>query len=216
MATIDRQQQQLNQLAQRIRQLSVLSKQVNSSHTTTINYKLRDRALFYPGLFLCKNQDIHQFVAELEQSMTRLQAYFDKHTAHDNKPSTSRDSLLVTKDALAINNTLSIEEVLLEKVAHQFRAINGVLQKCHFRRGEVKDEPTNYDVMAKKLLQKSHYLYEKLAQQVEFERRLQTMIDQQSDPLQLQQTKQRLQRCQAATAKVRQQLQRYEQKKDLS
>ncbi|PKH08071.1 primosomal replication protein PriC [Moritella sp. Urea-trap-13] len=216
MATINRQQQQLNQLAQRIQQLSALSKQVNSSHTTTINYKLRDRALFYPGLFIYNNQDIHQYVVELEKSMTRLQVYFDKQAAKDNKPSTSRDNLLVIKDTLAINNTLSIEEVLLEKVAHQFRAINGVLQKCHFRRGEVQEQQINYDVMAKKLLQKSHYLYDKLAQQVEFERRLQAMIDQQSDPLQLQQTKQRLQRCQAATAKVRQQLQRYEQKKDVS
>lgn len=201
MATIDRQQLQLNQLAQRIQQLSTLSKQVNSSHTTTINYKLRDRALFYPGLFIYKNQDIHQYVKELANSMTRLQAYFDKQA---------------TKNALSINNKLSREEVLLEKVAHQFRAINGVLQQCNFRRGEVKEDPKNYDVIAKKLLQKSHYLYAKLAQQIDYERRLQAMIDQQNDPFQLQQTKQRLQRCQAATAKVRQQLQRYEQKKDLS
>ena len=210
MATINRQQQQLNQLAQRIQQLSALSKQVNSSHTTTINYKLHDRALFYPGLFIYNNHDIHQYVAELEKNMTRLQTYFDKQTAQDNKPSTSLDY------SLPINNTLSIEEVLLEKVAHQFRAINGVLQQCHFKRGEIQAEQTNYDVIAKKLLQKSHYLYQKLAQQIEYERRLQAMIDQQSDPLQLQRTKQRLQRCQAATAKVRQQLQRYEQKKDVS
>ena len=137
-------------------------------------------------------------MAELEKSMTRLQHYFDKNF---DKPS---------------DDTLSIEAVLLEKVAHQFRAINGVLQQCHFRRGEVKEEPKNYDMLAKKLLKKSHYLYQKLAQQIDYERRLQAMIDQQSDPVQLQQTKQRLQRCQAATAKVRQQLQRYEQKKDLS
>ncbi|PHR85801.1 MAG: hypothetical protein COA76_17415 [Moritella sp.] len=202
MATINRQQQQLNQLAQRIQQLSALSKQVNSNHTATINYKLRDRALFYPGLFINKNPDIHQYVAELEKSMIRLQHYFDKSF---DKPSISSS-----------NDTLSIEQVLLEKVAHQFRAINGVLQQCHFRRGEVKEEPKNYDVIAKKLLQKSHYLYQKLAQQIDYERRLQAMIDQQRDPLQLQQTKQRLQRCQVATAKVRQQLQRYEQKKDLS
>lgn len=199
MATINRQQQQLNQLAQRIQQLSVLSKQVNSSHTTTINYKLRDRALFYPGLFLYNNHDIQQYMLELEKNMVRLQRYFDS-----------------TKPSISSNDTLSIEAVLLEKVAHQFRAINGVLQQCNFRRAEIKEEPTDYDVMAKKLLQKSHYLYQKLAQQIEYERRLQVMIDQQSDPLQLQQTKQRLQRCQAATAKVRQQLQRYEQKKDLS
>ncbi|QFI38283.1 hypothetical protein FR932_10710 [Moritella marina ATCC 15381] len=210
MATINRQQQQLNQLAQRIQQLNLLSKQVNSSHTTTINYKLRDRALFYPGLFIYKNQDIHQYVAELANSMTRLQAYFDKQAAKDNKSS------ITPNHVLPIKNGLSIEEVLLEKVAHQFRAINGVLQQCHFRRGEVKEEPKNYDVIAKKLLQKSHHLYAKLAQQIEYERRLQAMIDQQSDPVQLQQTKQRLQRCQGATAKVRQQLQRYEQKKDLS
>lgn len=202
MATINRQQQQLNQLAQRIQQLSALSKQVNSNHTATINYKLRDRALFYPGLFINKNPDIHQYVAELEKSMIRLQHYFDKSF---DKPSISSS-----------NDTLSIEQVLLEKVAHQFRAINGVLQQCHFRRGEVKEEPKNYDVIAKKLLQKSHYLYQKLAQQIDYERRLQAMIDQQRDPVQLQQTKQRLQRCQVATAKVRQQLQRYEQKKDLS
>lgn len=202
MATINRQQQQLNQLAQRIQQLSALSKQVNSSHTTTINYKLRDSALFYPGLFINKNPDIHQYVAELEKSMIRLQHCFDKSF---DKPSISSS-----------NDTLSIEQVLLEKVAHQFRAINGVLQQCHFRRGEVKEEPKNYDVIAKKLLQKSHYLYQKLAQQIDYERRLQAIIDQQREPLQLQQTKQRLQRCQVATAKVRQQLQRYEQKKDLS
>jgi len=208
MATINRQQQQLNQLAQRIQQLSVLSKQVNSNHTITINYKLRDRALFYPGLFIYKNHDIHQYVAELEKSMTRLQHYCDKsfdEQADSTKPSISSS-----------NDTLAIEAVLLEKVAHQFRAINGVLQQCNFRRGEVKEEPKSYDVIAKKLLQKSHYLYQKLAQQIEYERRLQVMIDQQSDPLQLQQTKQRLQRCQAATTKVRLQLQRYEQKKDLS
>ena len=202
MATINRQQQQLNQLAQRVQQLSALSKQVNSNHTATINYKLRDRALFYPGLFINKNHDIHQYVAELEKSMTRLQHYFDKSF---DKPSISSS-----------NDTLSIEQVLLEKVAHQFRAINGVLQQCNFRRGEVKEEPKNYDVIAKKLLQKSHYLYQKLAQQIDYERRLKTMIDQQIDQFQLQQTKQRLQRCQTATAKVRQQLQRYEQKKDLS
>ena len=206
MATINRQQQQLNQLAQRIQQLSALSKQINSNHTATINYKLRDRALFYPGLFINKNPDIHQYVAELEKSMIRLQHYFDKRFDKSfDKPSISSS-----------NDTLLIEAVLLEKVAHQFRAINGVLQQCHFRRGEVKEEPKNYDMIAKKLLQKSHYLYQKLAQQIEYERRLQAMIDQQSEPLQLQQTKQRLQRCQAATAKVRQQLQRYEQKKDLS
>ncbi|MBL1416129.1 MAG: primosomal replication protein [Moritella sp.] len=202
MATINRQQQQLNQLAQRIQQVRALSTQVNSNHTATINYKLRDRALFYPGLFINKNPDIHQYVAELEKSMIRLQHCFDKSF---DKPSISSS-----------NDTLSIEQVLLEKVAHQFRAINGVLQQCHFRRGEVKEEPKNYDVIAKKLLQKSHYLYQKLAQQIDYERRLQAMIDQQSDPVQLQQTKQRLQRCQVATAKVRQQLQRYEQKKDLS
>jgi len=207
MATITRQQQQLNQLTQRIKQLSELSKQVNSSHTTTINYKLRDRALFYPGLFIGNSHDIQQYMAELEKSMTRLQHYFDKsadkQATNTKQPSTSPE------------NTLSIEDVLLEKVAHQFRAINGVLRQCHFRRGEVKDVQKNYAVIAKKLLQKSHYLYQKLAQQIEYERRLQAMIDQQTDPLQLQQTKQRLQRCQAATAKVRQQLQRYEQKKDL-
>ncbi|SQD78059.1 primosomal replication protein PriC [Moritella yayanosii] len=198
MATINRQQQQLNQLAQRIQQLSALSKQVNSNHTATINYKLRDRALFYPGLFINKNHDIHQYVAELEKSMTRLQHSFD------------------TPSISSSNDTLSIEQVLLEKVAHQFRAINGVLQQCNFRRGEVKEEPKNYDVIAKKLLQKSHYLYQKLAQQIDYERRLQAMIDQQSDSVQLQQTKLRLQRCQTATVKVRQQLQRYEQKKDLN
>jgi len=207
MATITRQQQQLNQLTQRIKQLSELSKQVNSSHTTTINYKLRDRALFYPGLFIGNSHDIQQYMAELEKSMTRLQHYFDKsadkQATNTKQPSTSPE------------NTLSIEDVLLEKVAHQFRAINGVLRQCHFRRGEVKGVQKNYAVIAKKLLQKSHYLYQKLAQQIEYERRLQAMIDQQTDPLQLQQTKQRLQRCQAATAKVRQQLQRYEQKKDL-
>lgn len=199
MATINRQQQQLNQLAQRVQQLSVLSQQINSSHTTTIHYKLRDRALFYPGLFLYNNQDIKQYVLELENNMNRLQHYFDD-----------------TKPARLSNDTLSIETVLLEKVAHQFRAINGVLQQCNFRRNEVKEEPKDYDVIAKKLLQKSHYLYQKLAQQIDYERRLQAMIDQQTDPQQLQQTMQRLQRCQAATAKVRQQLQRYEQKKDLS
>jgi len=212
MAAINRQQQQLNQLAQRIQQLSALSKQVNSNHTTTINYKLRDRALFYPGLFIYKNHDIHQYVAELEKSMTRLQHYFDK--SFDNSFDKQTDS---TKPPISSSNdTLAIEAVLLEKVAHQFRAINGVLQQCNFRRSEVKEEPKNYDIIAKKLLQKSHYLYQKLAQQIEYERRLQAMIDQQTDPLQLQQTKQRLQRCQAATAKVRQQLQRYEQKKDFS
>ncbi|NQZ92164.1 MAG: primosomal replication protein [Moritella sp.] len=210
MATINRQQQQLNQLAQRIQQLSALSKQINSNHTATINYKLRDRALFYPGLFINKNPDIHQYVAELEKSMTRLQHYFDKR--FDKSFDTSFDKPSISSS----NDTLSIEAVLLEKVAHQFRAINGVLQQCHFRRGEVKEEPKNYDMIAKKLLQKSHYLYQKLAQQIEYERRLQAMINQQSEPVQLQQTKQRLQRCQAATAKVRQQLQRYEQKKDLS
>ncbi|GIC75718.1 primosomal replication protein PriC [Moritella sp. F3] len=210
MATINRQQQQLNQLAQRIQQLSVLSKQVNSSHTSTISYKLRDRALFYPGLFISKNQDIHQYVTELEKSMIRLQGYFDKQATQGNKPS------ITPSNSLPIKNELSIEEVLLEKVAHQFRAINGVLQQCHFRRGEVQEQQKNYDVIAKKLLQKSHHLYAKLAQQIEYERRLQAMIDQQSDPIQLQQTMQRLQRCQTATAKVRQQLQRYEQKKDLS
>lgn len=204
MATITRQQQQLNLLAQRIQQLSTQSKQVNSSHTTTINYKLRDRALFYPGLFIYNSHDIQQYVAELQKSMTRLQDYFDKQKTQSKQ------------SRLSVEGTLSIEEVLLEKVAHQFRAINSVLQQCNFRRGEVKEEPTNYDIIAKKLLQKSHYLYQKLAQQIEYERRLQAMIDQQTDPLQLQQTKQRLQRCQAATAKVRQQLQRYEQKKDLS
>jgi len=208
MAAINRQQQQLNQLAQRIQQLSALSKQVNSNHTTTINYKLRDRALFYPGLFIYKNHDIHQYVTELEKSMNRLQHYFEKNF------DTHADSL--EPPMSSSNDTPSIEEVLLEKVAHQFRAINGVLQQCNFSRSGVKEEPKNYDVIAKKLLQKSHYLYQKLAQQIEYERRLQAMIDQQTDPLQLQQTKQRLQRCQAATAKVRQQLQRYEQKKDFS
>ncbi|QUM81488.1 primosomal replication protein [Moritella sp. 5] len=207
MATITRQQQQLNQLTQRIKQLSELSKQVNSSHTTTINYKLRDRALFYPGLFIGNSHDIQQYMAELEKSMTRLQHYFDK--------SVDKQATNTKQPSSSPENTLSIEDVLLEKVAHQFRAINGVLRQCHFRRGEVKDEQTNYAVIAKKLLQKSHYLYQKLAQQIEYERRLQAMIDQQTDPLQLQQTRQRLQRCQAATAKVRQQLQRYEQKKDL-
>ena len=201
MAAITRQQQQLNQLTQRIQQLSVLSKQVNSSHTTTISYRLRDRSLFYPGLFISNNQDIQQYVMELESNMARLQDYFHKQKVQTRLPS---------------SDTLSVEGVLLEKVAHQFRAINSVLQHCHFRQGEVKEEPQNYDVIAKKLLQKSHYLYQKLAQQMEYERRLQAMIDQQTDPLQLQQTKQRLQRCQAATAKVRQQLQRYEQKKDIS
>lgn len=204
MPTANRQQQQLNQLALRIQQLSTLSKQVNASHTTTIKYKLRDRALFYPGLFNYKNHDIHQYVAELTHNMTRLQAYIDKQTS------------TTTQSKSTAENTLSIEEVLLAKVAHQFRAINGVLQMCHFRSGEVQEQQTNYAVIAKKLLQKSHYLYAKLAQQLEFERRLQVMIDQQTDPLQLQQTQQRLQRCQAATATVRQQLQRYEQKKDLS
>lgn len=212
MATITHQQQQLNQLVQRIQQLSVLSKQVNSSHTSTIKYKLRDRALFYPGLFITKNQDLSPYIAELEHNMTRLLGYFNKQSSQPKQASSS------------LADTLSIEEVLLEKVAHQFRAINGLLQQCNFKRSEVKDEPANYGVIAKKLLQKSHYLYQKLAQQVEFERRLQVMIDeqsksQQSSPQQLQQlqhTKQRLQRCQAATAKVRQQLQRYEQKKDLS
>jgi len=207
MATITRQQQQLNQLAQRIKQLSELSKKVNSSHTTSINYKLRDRALFYPGLFIYSSHDIHQYMAELEKSMTRLQDYFDK------QKNQTKQSLT---DTLSVEDTLSKQEILLEKVAHQFRAINGVLQHCHFRRGEVKEEQTNYDVIAKKLLQKSHYLYQKLAQQIDYERRLQAMIEQQTDPLQIQQTKQRLQRCQVATAKVRQQLQRYEQKKDLS
>ena len=216
MATINRQQQQLNQLTQRIQQLNALSKQVNSNHTATINYKLRDRALFYPGLFINKNHDIHQYVAELEKNMIRLQHYFDKRfdKRFDNRVDKQADS--AKPSISSSNDTLSIETVLLEKVAHQFRAINGVLQQCHFRRGEVKEEPKNYDILAKKLLQKSHYLYQKLAQQIDYERRLQAMIDQQSDPVQLQQTKQRLQRCQAATAKVRQQLQRYEQKKDLS
>jgi len=204
MATITHQQQQLNQLAQRIQQLSALSMQVNSSHTTTINYKLRDRFLFYPGLFIYRSQDIHQYVSELEKNMVRLQDYFNKHNTQSKQ---SRSS---------VADRLSIEAVLLEKVAHQFRAINGVLQHCHFRQGEVKEEQKNYDVIAKKLLQKSHYLNQKLAQQMEYERRLQAMVDQQTDPLQSQQTKQRLQRCQAATAKVRQQLQRYEQKKDIS
>ncbi|MDX2322495.1 MAG: primosomal replication protein [Moritella sp.] len=204
MATITHQQQQLNLLAQRVQQLSALSKQVNSSHTTTINYKLRDRASFYPGLFIYNNHDIHQYVAELEKNMARLQEYFDKQTSKALQPKSRPE------------NTLSIEEVLLEKVAHQFRAINNVLKQCNFRSGEVQEQQTNYDVIAKKLLQKSHYLYQKLAQQLEYERRLQAIIDQQTEPLQLQQTKQRLARCQAATAKVRQQLQRYEQKKDVS
>jgi len=207
MATITHQQQQLAQLTQRIKQLSELGKQVNSSHTTTINYKLRDRALFYPGLFIGNSHDIQQYIAELEKSMTRLQHYFDKRF--------DKQAINTKQSSSSPESTLSIEDVLLEKVAHQFRAINGVLQQCHFRRGEVKNEQKNYDVIAKKLLQKSHYLYQKLAQQIEYERRLQAIIDQQTDPLQLQQTKQRLQRCQAATAKVRQQLQRYEQKKDL-
>nr|WP_075518818.1 primosomal replication protein PriC [Moritella viscosa]SHO02494.1 Putative uncharacterized protein [Moritella viscosa] len=207
MATITHQQQQLAQLTQRIKQLSELGKQVNSSHTTTINYKLRDRALFYPGLFIGNSHDIQQYIAELEKSMTRLQHYFDKR--FDKQATNTKQS------SSSPESTLSIEDVLLEKVAHQFRAINGVLQQCHFRRGEVKNEQKNYDAIAKKLLQKSHYLYQKLAQQIEYERRLQAIIDQQTDPLQLQQTKQRLQRCQAATEKVRQQLQRYEQKKDL-
>jgi len=215
MATISRQQQQLNQLTQRIKQLSELSKQVNSSHTTTINYKLRDRALFYPGLFIGHSHDILQYVAELEKSMTRLQHYFDKSFNKSFDKRFDKQAANTKQLSSSPTNTLSIEDVLLEKVAHQFRAINGVLQQCHFRRGEVKDEPKDYDVIAKKLLQKSHYLYQKLAQQIEYERRLQTMIDQQTDPLQLQQTKQRLQRCQTATTKVRLQLQRYEQKKDL-
>ncbi len=214
MVLAKRQQKQLDQLSQRIQQLSALSRQVNSSHTATINYKLRDRALFYPGLFFCKGQDISPYIAELEHNMARLtQRFLVEDTAQIEavlKPATYADMS---------DEPLVLQQVLLEKVAHQFRALNAVLQQCNFynnaKSNTTSGSKPDYAQITKKILCKSHHLYQKLAQQLEYERRLQLMIDQQTDPALRQQTQQRLQRCQSATEKVRQQVQRYEQKKDL-
>jgi primosomal replication protein N'' len=219
MVLATRQQQQLDKLSLRIQQLAALGLQVNSSHTATINYKLRDRALFYPGLFCSKGQDLSPYIAELEHNMTRLtQRFLIADTAQ------IEDDLKPTIYADMGDEPLVLQQVLLEKVAHQFRALNAVLQQCNFYNHNNKKKKSNttaadnkpdYTAIAKKMLCKSHHLYQKLAQQLEYERRLQLMIEQQTDPAQRQQTQQRLQRCQAATAKVRQQVQRYEQKKDL-
>jgi primosomal replication protein N'' len=216
MVLATRPQQQLDKLSQRIQQLAALGLQVNSSHTATINYKLRDRALFYPGLFCSKGQDLSPYIAELEHNMTRLtQRFLIADSAQ------IEDDLKPTIYADMGDEPLVLQQVLLEKVAHQFRALNAVLQQCNFYNNKKKfnttaaDNKPDYAAIAKKILCKSHHLYQKLAQQLEYERRLQLMIDQQTDPVQRQQTQQRLQRCQTATTKVRQQVQRYEQKKDL-
>jgi primosomal replication protein N'' len=217
------QQQQLDKFSLRIQQLAALGLQVNSSHTATISYKLRDRALFYPGLFCCKGQDLSPYIAELEHNMMRLtQRFLIEDSAQieaDLKPAIYADMG---------DEPQVLQQVLLEKVAHQFRALNAVLQQCNFYNNnnnkksnttatgnKPDDAAPDYEQIAKKILCKSHHLYRKLAQQLEYERRLQLMIHQQTDPTQRQQTQQRLQRCQTATKKVRQQVQRYEQKKDL-
>lgn len=229
-------QQQLNQLSLRVEQLVTLSRQVNSSHTATINYKLRDRALFYPGLFCSTGQDLSPYIAELEHSMARLTQRFLPKDKMQNRAQIEDDLKPATYADSGAEQPV-LEQVLLEKVAHQFRALNAVLQQCNFyNNSRTNNSPSNrqskpvattskpksaantapdYEQIAKKILCKSHRLYQKLAQQLEYERRLQLMIDQQTDPALRQQTQQRLQRCQSATEKVRQQVQRYEQKKDL-
>ncbi len=218
-------QQQLNQLSLRVEQLVALSRQVNSRHTATINYKLRDRALFYPGLFCSTGQDLSPYIAELEQSMARLTQRFLPKDKMQNRAQIEDDLKPATYADSGAEQPV-LEQVLLEKVAHQFRALNAVLQQCNFyNNSRTNNSPSkpksaantapDYEQIAKKILCKSHRLYQKLAQQLEYERRLQLMIDQQTDPALRQQTQQRLQRCQAATEKVRQQVQRYEQKKDL-
>ena len=197
-------QHQLAQLSQRVAQLVVRSQQLNSSHSLRVKYLLRDRALFYPGLFHCQGQPIADYVRELEFNMQRLQDHLNKHS--DATSNTSQ--------------TVMSAEFLLQQVAHQFRALHNVLQQCHLsasasKRPQAADNQPDYVAQAKKLLQKSHGLYQQLAQQLEYERRLQLMIEQQAnDPQQQQHTRARLLRCQQATAKVRSQLQGYEQKQD--
>ena len=197
-------QHQLTQLSQRVAQVVVRSQQLNSSHSLRVKYLLRDRALFYPGLFHCQGQPIADYVRELEFNMQRLQAQLDKRSERDDKS----------------QQTVMCAEFLLQQVAHQFRALHNLLQQCNQsastgKRSQAADNQPDYIAQAKKLLQKSHALYQQLAQQLEYERRLQEMIEQQAnDPQQQQHTRERLLRCQLTTAKVRSQLERYEQKQD--
>ena len=210
-------QQQLQTLSQQVMQLVQISRAIDSRHTSKINYKLRDKYLFYPGLFQTKGVQLNAYFDELTQTLAKLTLRLDK-------------KVNVEEDLLAAS--------LVEKVAHQYRALQAVLNACHLSVHKqtppahqiaepnaiyaVTEKHNNLDVSpntgvlgkVKKVLNKSHYLYGKLAQQQEYERRLEAMIISQQDPAQIEITKQRLIRCQAATKKVRLQLQRYEQKQD--
>lgn len=210
-------QHQLQTLIQQVTQLVQTSRAIDSRHTSKINYKLRDKSLFYPGLFQTKGVQLGAYVDELTQTLTKLE-------------------LRLTKSAEVKEDLLTTS--LVEKVAHQYRALFAVLNACHLSVNNrapavnqvaepaasyaVTEKQNNLDVSpntgvlnkVRKMLNKSHYLYGKLAQQQEYERRLEAIIASQQDPLQIEITKQRLMRCQAATKKVRLQLQRYEQKQD--
>jgi len=217
--------QQLTTLRQRVALLNQMSQAIDSRHTAKVRYKLRDKSLFYPGLFQTKSTQLNDFVSELGQSMSKLESRIT-HTNCSDKNSnnaTTKDLILAT---------------LVERIAHQHRALHAVLTTCHISQAAMNKQASNQiaessasyqaeqinnldvspalNIQGKlqKVLNKSHFLYTKLAQQQEFERRLEVMITEQQDPTLIATTKQRLVRCQAATKKIRLQLQRYEQKQD--
>lgn len=194
------------------------SAQLNSTHSIHIRHRLKDPALFYSGLFQTTDPQLTSYLAELEGNIIKLSKLGD------------------------IPNS-DVQELVLTKIEHQFRAIAATLAttsvnpsrglrdkelRVSDQQGEYRAEvKTDYQKITSDLLNKSHQLYQKLDQQLEYERRLTAMIEQQTAqlattlkahrPLLLERichTKQRLQRCQAATAKVRARLCRYEEKKD--
>lgn len=191
------QRDMITKLALYVQDITTKNRSINSTHTVKIHYLMRDKSLFYDGLFKSQHAELSIFIDELNHSMASLKKQLDS------------------------SRPLNTERLqyLIEKVSHQHRALQSVLKQCHVAN---KQQPApqnsadeNYDQILKKLLNKSHYLYKKLAQQHEYERRLQDMITQASSEATKQQTQDRLARCQLATKQVEQQIARYEQKQDL-
>ncbi len=215
------------------------SAQLNSTHSIHIRHCLKDPALFYSGLFQTTDQQLPAYLTELENNITKL----DK--LGDIKNSEVRELVLTKVE----HQFRAIAATLATTFTTKTASINsaqlsgsGELRADEFRNEKGRDgglrvgeQPGEYRVEGKRdyqkitadLLTKSHQLYQKLEQQLEYERRLTAMIDQQVAQLavapntqrsvlqeRINHTKQRLQRCEAATAKVRARLCRYEEKKD--
>lgn len=233
--------QQLTTLRQRVALLNQMSQAIDSRHTAKVRYKLRDKSLFYPGLFQTKSTQLNDFVSELGQSMSKLESRINC----DNNSTINSDIRSESQsknDSIDSANNATTKDLILatlvERIAHQHRALHAVLTTCHISQAamnkqasnQIAESSANYQAeqinnldvspalniqgKLQKVLNKSHFLYTKLAQQQEFERRLEVMITEQQDPTLIATTKQRLVRCQAATKKIRLQLQRYEQKQD--